>query len=210
MKTRVPKTCDQARYEPVLTLPPLPPEQYAALRDNIALNGVLVPILVDDGGQRRRIIDGNHRKRIATDLGYDCPEVVQAGVGEDGRARPARKAPRAVLRPAAERRARVAATTLWHGDCRTELKKVATSSVDAVITDPIYPGIDRAYGRISEADWLALMRAVVGECRRVLKPSGSAVFLLQPNYEAVGRMRLWLWDFLLWAARDWNLVQDVY
>lgn len=23
-------------------------------------------------------------------------------------------------------------------------------------------------------------------------------------------MRLWLWEFMLWAAKEWNLVQDVY
>ena len=32
-----------------------------------------------DGG----IIDGNHRKKIADELGYDCPEIVQAGLEED-------------------------------------------------------------------------------------------------------------------------------
>src|SRR5947209_19443239 len=68
------------RYEPVLDLPPLPPEHYAALRDHIALNGVLVPILVDGAGPVRRIIDGNIRKRIADELGYDCPEVVKEGL----------------------------------------------------------------------------------------------------------------------------------
>jgi len=26
----------------------------------------------------------------------------------------------------------------------------------------------------------------------------------------VGQMRLWLWEFLVWAAMEWNLVQDVY
>jgi hypothetical protein len=41
------------------------------------------------------------------------------------------------------------------------------------------------------------MKEVATECRRVLKPKGSAVFILQPNYEAVGRMRLWLWEFVL-------------
>ena len=25
----------------------------------------------------------------------------------------------------------------------------------------------------------------------------------------IGQMRLWLWEFLLWAAKEWNLVQDV-
>jgi hypothetical protein len=32
---------------------------------------------------RRKIIDGNHRKAIADELGYECPEVVQVGLGED-------------------------------------------------------------------------------------------------------------------------------
>ena len=54
------------------------------------------------------------------------------------------------------------------------------------------------------------MRNVITECRRVLKPKGRAVFIFQPNYEKIGKMRLWLWEFLLWAAKEWNLVQDVY
>lgn len=54
------------------------------------------------------------------------------------------------------------------------------------------------------------MKVVVSEGRRVLKPTGSMVVILQPNYERVGKMRLWLWEFLLWAAKKWNLVQDVY
>ena len=70
------------RYEPVLELPPLPPEQYAALRDNIAVNGVLVPILVDGDGPVRLIIDGDHRKRIADELGYECPEIAKHGLSD--------------------------------------------------------------------------------------------------------------------------------
>jgi DNA modification methylase len=54
------------------------------------------------------------------------------------------------------------------------------------------------------------MREVVIETRRVLKPTGSAVFILQPTFEKLGKMRLWLWEFLLWAAKEWNLVQDAY
>ena len=74
------RTRKNTRYEPVLGLPSLPPEQYAALRDNIAFNGVLVPILVDGNGQVRLIIDGNHRKGIADELGYDCPEIFKDGL----------------------------------------------------------------------------------------------------------------------------------
>jgi hypothetical protein len=54
------------------------------------------------------------------------------------------------------------------------------------------------------------MRVVVAEGRRLLKPSGSMVVILQPNYEEVGRMRLLLWEFVTGAGREWNLVQDAY
>ena len=44
----------------------------------------------------------------------------------------------------------------------------------------------------------------------MLKPNGSAVFILGPNSERIGKMRLWLWEFVAWAGREWNLVQDCY
>jgi DNA modification methylase len=274
----------KSKYEPVLELPPLSPEQFSALRDNIALNGVLVPILIDGRGPIRRIIDGNQRKQIADELGYECPEIVQEGleeeekrtlaralnlarrqltskqkrqliadqlketpdrtnrwmakqlgvhhgtvasvraelegsgqiihcgqrIGSDGRIQPIKKRPKPVHRSPEEQRARIEATTLIHGDCREELPKIAAQSIDAVITDPIYPEINREYGRITEPQWHDLMRVVVMESRRILKPTGSAVFILQPNYEQVGQMRLWLWEFILWAAKEWNLIQDMY
>jgi DNA modification methylase len=115
-----------------------------------------------------------------------------------------------VSRTATSRKNRIKATTLIHGDCRKELKKIASHSVDCVITDPIYPEVKRDYGRISEEKWHSLMQDVVTECRRVLKPKGSAVFILQPNYEKIGTMRLWLWEFVAWAGKEWNLVQDCY
>jgi DNA modification methylase len=135
-----------------------------------------------------------------------CPNRL----GSDGRIQPARKTVAPVLLGAEDRQRRMEATTLIHGDCREELPKLSAASVDAVITDPIYPEIEREYGRISEPEWHDLMHVVVRECRRVLKPHGSALFILQPNYEHVGQMRLWLWEFLVWAAKEWNLVQDVY
>ena len=42
-----------------------------------------LPILVDCDGPVRRIIDGNHRKEIANELGYDCPEIVHEGEEEE-------------------------------------------------------------------------------------------------------------------------------
>jgi hypothetical protein len=80
MRSTSKKTSRQPRYQPVLKLPALPYDQFLALRDNIAVHGVLVPILVDETS---RIIDGNYRKAIAQELGYDCPEIVHEGLGED-------------------------------------------------------------------------------------------------------------------------------
>ena len=271
-------------YEPVLKLPPLPYEQFVALRDNISVNGVLVPILVDGDDGRRKIIDGNYRKAIADELGYDCPEIVQAGlteeekrtlaralnlarrqltqeqkrqlvadqlretpgrsnrwvgkelgvhhatvasvrnelqetgqiiqfektVGEDGKARPAIRQAQVIHRSPAERQARVEATTLIRGDCRKEMRQIASRSIDAIITDPIYPEVKREYGRITEREWQAMMREVVAEARRVLKPTGSMIVILQPNAERVGKMRLWPWEFVAWAGREMGLVQDAY
>jgi hypothetical protein len=76
-------TKPKVRYQPVLDLPKLPYDQFMALRDNIAVNGVLVPILTDGGRPVCRIIDGNYRRAIADELGYDCPEMVQAGLTEE-------------------------------------------------------------------------------------------------------------------------------
>ncbi len=99
---------------------------------------------------------------------------------------------------------------LHRGCCLDVMPRIPDASIDAVITDPPYPEISRPYGRMTEADWHVMMRSVVAECRRILKPSGSAVFILQPNSRKVGSMRLWLWEFMVWAGREWNLVQDVY
>lgn len=96
------------------------------------------------------------------------------------------------------------------GDCRQVLTEIPDGSVDAMITDPPYPEVDRDYGRFSESEWFDLMTGVVEESRRILKPSGSAVFLLQPNSKHVGQMRLWPWRFALWLGEAWNIVQDHY
>jgi DNA modification methylase len=103
-----------------------------------------------------------------------------------------------------------AGVRLMLGDCLERLGEIAAGSVDAIICDPPYPCIQRSYGTLTEAEWHALMRGVVAESRRILKPTGSAVFILQPNSERVGKIRPWVFDFQAWACRAWNLVEDVY
>jgi hypothetical protein len=96
------------------------------------------------------------------------------------------------------------------GNCLEVLPTLPAESFDACICDPPYPEIDREYGRLTESEWWELMMGVCREVRRVLKPSGSAVFVLQPNGRKVGSMRGWLWRFLAWACEEWNVVQDAY
>jgi hypothetical protein len=71
------------KYEAVLELPNLSYEEFTALKDSIAVNGVIVPILVDSDGPVPKIIDGNYRKQISLELGYDCPEIVKDDLEED-------------------------------------------------------------------------------------------------------------------------------
>lgn len=99
---------------------------------------------------------------------------------------------------------------LHHGDCLDVMPGMPDQSIDAVISDPPYPEIKRAYGKMTVDEWWAMMMVVCAETRRILKPTGSAVFILQPNSEHVGQMRGWLWEFMAWVCREWNMVQDVW
>jgi hypothetical protein len=61
-------------------MPPLTADEYAALRDDNAARGVLVPITVDQHG---RLLDGHHRRRIANELGVKCPTEVRPVADDD-------------------------------------------------------------------------------------------------------------------------------
>lgn len=52
----------------------LRPEEYEALKADIAKRGVMVPVELDDDGN---VLDGHHRLMIADSLGIDCPRVVR-------------------------------------------------------------------------------------------------------------------------------------
>jgi len=96
------------------------------------------------------------------------------------------------------------------GDSLALLPQLRSESIDAVITDPPYAEIDRPYGRWTEAEWFDLMRPIMQETHRILKPSGSAVFIIQPNQEHAGRTRSWAYRFAGELAQKWNIVQDLY
>jgi len=99
---------------------------------------------------------------------------------------------------------------LYCDDCLNHLPKINTDSINAIFSDPPYPEIKRDYGKMSVSDWFDMMKEVILESKRILKEDGSAVFVLQPNSEKVGSMRTWLWEFMVWAGKEWNIVQDVW
>lgn len=60
-------------------LPPLPSEQYEALKADIAKHGVLVPVELDeDTGE---LIDGHHRVRACEELGLPFPPALSRSFG---------------------------------------------------------------------------------------------------------------------------------
>ncbi len=68
------------RPEKYQLLPQLPPEQFEALKADIAERGVVVPVLMDEFGE---IIDGHSRARACRELGInDYPVEVRSGLTE--------------------------------------------------------------------------------------------------------------------------------
>ena len=67
-------------YQPIIQLPPLADDQLEGLRNSIGVAGVKVPIIIDENKQ---IIDGWHRKTIADELEYDCPEIIEKGLSDE-------------------------------------------------------------------------------------------------------------------------------
>jgi hypothetical protein len=68
--------------EPWQVMPPLTEDEYAALREDIAANGVTVPVIVDQHGV---IIDGHHRQQIAEELGIPCEQKVRQFANDEER-----------------------------------------------------------------------------------------------------------------------------
>lgn len=100
--------------------------------------------------------------------------------------------------------------TLYMGDCLEIMRTLPDNSVDTVITDPPYACVRREYGYWTESEWLSMMiDGVIPEIRRILKSTGSAVFIIQPNADSRG-MRAWVWKFMVWCCENWNVIQDVY
>lgn len=66
--------------QPYQVMLPLTPTEYEALREDIRVRGVLVPVELDERGH---VLDGHHRLRVCEDLGITrYPRVIRAGLSE--------------------------------------------------------------------------------------------------------------------------------
>lgn len=89
--------------------------------------------------------------------------------------------------------------------------RIRAHSIDAIITSPPYPRIKRPYGRWTESQWLRWMRDVIGAANRLLKPSGSMVFVIGPNFRHAGSLAPWPYRFILDIFEiGLNIIQDAY
>jgi ParB-like chromosome segregation protein Spo0J len=71
-----------SQHQPYQLLPPLSPNEFAALKDDIAMHGIRVPVIVDEDGE---IIDGHHRYTAAVELGLRLSEIpveIRSGLSE--------------------------------------------------------------------------------------------------------------------------------
>jgi DNA modification methylase len=105
---------------------------------------------------------------------------------------------------------------LLQGDCRNELARVRTESVDLIVTSPPYAN-QRAntYGGVKPADYVAWFLPIAHELQRVLKPTGT--FILNIKEPAVNgerhthvieiilemRKQGWLWtEEFVWHKKN--------
>jgi len=97
------------------------------------------------------------------------------------------------------------------GDCVRTMERWKQCSVDAIITSPPYPLIKRPYGRWTEPQWLKWMQGVVKAGSRLLKPKGSMVFIIGPNFTRSGSVAQWPYRFVLDIfGMGLNVIQDAY
>lgn len=58
----------------------LPASQQEALKRDVEVRGIVNPILVDEND---KTIDGHQRRKVAAELGIDCPRIVLTGLSDD-------------------------------------------------------------------------------------------------------------------------------
>lgn len=93
--------------------------------------------------------------------------------------------------------------TLHLGECLEGMKKLASNSVDAIVTDP--PAGISFMGRAWDDDkggrdkWIAWLQSVMTECHRILKPGGHALVWALPRTSHWTAMAL---ELAGWQVRD--------
>ncbi len=121
------------------------------------------------------------------------------------------------VRVARERAAALKHDVILVGDCLAELARLPSKSIDLVFADPPYnlqlsgelhrpdqsrvDGVDDAWDRFADfATYDAFTRAWLGECRRILKPTGALWVI--GSYHNIFRVGATLQDLGFWILND--------
>jgi DNA modification methylase len=99
---------------------------------------------------------------------------------------------------------------LFNGDALEILPTLEPNSVDVIVTDPPYALAKRSYGYWAVDEWIELMTRTVDEAMRVLKPTGSAIFIVQDLSHSVKCKSTACMQWITETAARWNLVTMLY
>lgn len=107
-------------------------------------------------------------------------------------------------------------TELYLGDCKTELKKISSNTVDLIVTSPPYADQRKnTYGGIRHDEYVNWFMPISEQLLRVLKPTGT--FILNIKEKVVGgerstyvmelilamRKQGWLWtEEFIWHKKN--------
>lgn len=96
---------------------------------------------------------------------------------------------------------------IYQADCMEMFQNIPSASVDLVIADPPYYHIKGAFDFIfqSVSEYLEWCRGWVGECYRILKPTGA--FYCWGSSQMIDRLSVEVLDQFGWLKRNlivWN------
>jgi ParB-like chromosome segregation protein Spo0J len=178
-------------------MPALSAEDFAALKADIAVRGVLVPVEYDDRGN---VLDGHHRIKACAELGQkEWPKVVRPGLTENEKRLHARQLNIARRHLDRDQKRELIASQLKETPEKSNRQIAAALKVD----DKTVAAVRRAAEEGAEIPHVSLSVDKSGRCQPAKRPpkektKGSIRAVLDPEFHAEAEA----------AARDLEIERD--